>query len=54
MLLLDSDIMVDVLRHYPPAIAWLNSRTDQVALPGYVALELYQGCRNKSEQERVQ
>ena len=45
--------MVDVLRRYPPAITWLNSRTDLVALPGYVALELYQGCRNKSEQERV-
>ncbi len=54
MLLLDTDILVDVLRRYPPAIAWLNSRTDQVAVPGYVAMELFQGCRNKSEQERVQ
>lgn len=54
MLLLDSDIMVDVLRRYAPAIAWLNALSDQVAVPGYVAMELFQGCRNKSEQERVQ
>ncbi len=54
MLLLDSDIMVDVLRRYAPAITWLNSLSDQVAVPGYVAMELYQGCRDKSEQERVQ
>jgi len=54
MLLLDTDIMVDVLRRYAPAIAWLNSLSDQVAVPGYVAMELFQGCRNKSEQERVQ
>lgn len=54
MLLLDTDILVDVLRRYPPAIAWLDLQTDQVAVPGYVAMELFQGCRNKHEQERVQ
>ena len=29
MLLLDTDIMVDVLRRYAPAIAWLNSLSDK-------------------------
>jgi len=41
MLLLDTDIMIDVLRRYPPALAWLTSLgTTQLALPGYVVMEL--------------
>ncbi len=40
-MLLDSDIMVDVLRNYPPAVTWLNSLgSTPVALPGLVAMEL--------------
>jgi len=36
MLLLDIDIMIDVLRRYPPALAWLTSLgMQQLALPGY-------------------
>ncbi|MBM3129338.1 MAG: type II toxin-antitoxin system VapC family toxin [Chloroflexi bacterium] len=53
MLLLDTDILVDVLRRHPPAIAWLDSRAEPVAVPGYVAMELFQGCRNRNEQQRV-
>lgn len=55
MLLLDTDVMIDVMRRYPTAIAWLESRAmDEVLLPGFVVLELLQGCRGKSEQERVE
>ncbi|MCI0476265.1 MAG: PIN domain-containing protein [Anaerolineales bacterium] len=54
MLLLDTDILVDVLRRHLPALAWLNASVDQVAVPGYVAMELFQGCRDKNEQARVQ
>src|SRR5205085_1754825 len=54
MRLLDTDIMVDVLRGYPPAIAWLSSLTgDAPALPGLVVLELMEGCRNKMEMVRL-
>jgi predicted nucleic acid-binding protein len=54
-MLLDSDIMVDLLRNYPPAVAWLNSLGNApVALPGLVAMELLQGCPNSAEQQRVQ
>lgn len=55
MLLLDTDIMIDVLRRYPPALAWLTSLgTTQLALPGYVVMELIQGCRNQAEQDQVE
>ena len=48
--------MIDLLRGYPPAIAWLETldEEEEIALPGFVAMELIQGCRNKAEQERLQ
>ncbi len=55
MILLDSDVMIDMLREYPPAIEWFDSLRDdeELFLPGYVVMELIQGCRNKSEQEKL-
>lgn len=55
MILLDSDVMVDLLRQYPPAVAWFDTldEDEEIALPGYVVMELIQGCRNKEEQERL-
>ena len=54
MILLDTDIMIDVLRNYPPAVAWLESCGEEVvALPGFVVMELLQGCKNKTEQARL-
>jgi len=50
MILLDTDIMIDLLRNYPPAVVWLRSLGDEeIALPGFVVMELIQGCRNKAE-----
>ena len=55
MLLLDTDVMIDVLRRFPPALAWLESHAaEEVILPGFVVLELLQGCRERVEQERVE
>lgn len=56
MILLDSDVMIDLLRQYPPAIKWFDGLDDdeELLLPGYVVMELIQGCRNKAEQEKVQ
>jgi predicted nucleic acid-binding protein len=54
-MLLDTDVMVDVLRRYAPAIAWLGSLgTETIGIPGLVAMELLQGCRNRAEQQRVE
>lgn len=55
MLLLDTDLMIDLLRKHPPAMAWLASLEDEeIALPGFVAMELVQGCRNKEEQTKIE
>jgi len=56
MILLDSDVMIDLLRQYPPAMRWFDALDDEeeLLLPGYVVMELIQGCRNKAEQEKVQ
>jgi len=55
MILLDSDVMIDLLRQYPPAVEWFDTLEDEeeIILPGYVVMELIQGCRNKIEQERL-
>lgn len=51
MLLLDTDVMIDILRGHLPAVAWLGSvPTEMIVLPGYVAMELIQGCRDHQEQ----
>ena len=54
MVLLDTDVMVDLLREYPPALEWITAHGEQIVLPGYVVMELIQGCKNKSEQERLE
>lgn len=55
MILLDTDIMIDLLRGFPPAIKWLGTIGDEeLILPGFVVMELIQGCKNKSEQRKVE
>jgi len=55
MILLDTDVMIDLLRQYPPAVAWLDSLgEEEIILPGFVVMELIQGCRNKAEQQKVE
>jgi predicted nucleic acid-binding protein len=54
-MLLDTDVMVDILRGYPPAVAWLASLgSTPVGLPGLVAMELLQGSQNLNEQHRLE
>ena len=50
MILLDTDIMVDLLRKLPQAVGWFKALGDEeVILPGYVMMELIQGCETKAE-----
>ncbi len=50
MILVDTDIMIDIFRDYSHAIAWLDSLgNEEILLPGFVVMELIQGCRNKTE-----
>jgi predicted nucleic acid-binding protein len=53
-MLLDSDVMVDFLRGYAPAVAWLTGYSQPIGMPGLVAMELLQGCRDLAEQQRVE
>ena len=54
MIGVDTDVMIDILRRYEPAMAWLRSLgSEELALPGLVAMELLQGCRNRAKQQRV-
>ncbi|MBI5035022.1 MAG: PIN domain-containing protein [Chloroflexi bacterium] len=54
MLLLDTDVMIDLLREYPPAVKWISTSSEEIVLPGYVVMELIQGCKSKVEQERLE
>ena len=49
MLLLDTDVMIDIQRGFPPATAWLNSLVEVPSVPGYVAMELYQAARDRQQ-----
>ncbi len=54
-IMIDTDVLVDVLRNYPPALAWLKTiKTELIHVPGLTAFELLQGCRNRNEQRRVE
>lgn len=42
--------MIDILRDYPPAVQWMQSLRDEaIALPGFVVMELIQGCEAKRD-----
>ncbi len=53
MILLDTDVMVDILRGYEPAREWLGS-ADEIGVPELVAMELVQGCQDTREQRRLE
>ncbi len=54
MYLVDTSIMVDLLRGGEQAIDWFEGLGDEeIGLPGIVVLELLQGCRSKTEVRRL-
>ncbi|PKO23391.1 MAG: VapC toxin family PIN domain ribonuclease [Chloroflexi bacterium HGW-Chloroflexi-1] len=55
MQLVDTDVLVDVLRKHPPALTWLAALgSETLGMSGLVAMELLQGCRNRAEQRQVE
>ncbi len=55
MILLDTDVAIDILRNHAPAVAWLQGLASApLGMPGLVVMELLQGCHNKNEQRRVE
>ena len=53
MRLLDTDVLVDIVRGYGPALQWLGRLADAPGLPGFCVMEVVAGCRNKREMNRV-
>ncbi|HLF75483.1 MAG TPA: PIN domain-containing protein [Anaerolineales bacterium] len=53
MILLDTDVMVDILRGFQPAQEWLKS-AQEIGVPGLVVMELIQGCQNMREQRQLE
>lgn len=53
MLLLDTDVMVDIQRGFAPALEWLRDLPETPAISVITVLELLHGCRNLREQEVV-
>jgi predicted nucleic acid-binding protein len=53
--LLDTSILIDVLRGYKPARDWVNSIPEAVQFVSVVtAAELLSGCRNRAEQRSIE
>src|SRR5437879_3969930 len=51
--LLDSDVLIDVQRGHPPALAWFSGLTELPAVPCLVVMELIQDARNGREIRRA-
>ena len=55
MILLDTDVLIDLLRGQDGAVSWLTSLdAEDVFVPGFVVMELIQGCGTRAEQRRVE
>ena len=51
MILIDTDVAVDLIRNHPPAVAWLASAgSNPFAISGFTAFELHAWCRDRAEQ----
>jgi len=49
MFRLDTDVLIDVQRGHPPAVAWFAGLTHLPSVPGLVVMELIQDARNLQE-----
>lgn len=51
---LDSDVLIDVLRGHPPAVEWFAGLgTDWPEVPGLVVMELIQDSNDKAQLQRT-
>jgi predicted nucleic acid-binding protein len=51
--LVDTDVLIDVQRGHPPALAWFAGLTVLPSVPGFVVMELIQDARNAREVMRA-
>lgn len=53
MYVLDTDILIDVLRGHQPAITWFTTLTEIPSVSGFVVMELIQNAQNKQQIQQV-
>ena len=53
MTLVDTDVMVDIRRGHPPALAWFDGLEEVPGLPGFVLMELVAGCKTRKDMREV-
>jgi predicted nucleic acid-binding protein len=54
MLLLDTDVLIDVQRGYAPALDWFASLEELPSVPGLVVMELTQDARDRQQVRQAQ
>jgi hypothetical protein len=52
-LLPDTDVLVDFLRGYPDAVAYVKSQGERIVLSAVVVAELYAGVKDDEELQRM-
>ncbi len=53
MLLLDSDILIDIQRGYQPAVDWFTQLRELPSVPGLVVMEMIQDAENKLQVQKA-
>jgi predicted nucleic acid-binding protein len=53
MTLMDSDVCIDILREYAPALSWFAGLDEVPSIPGFCAVELVVGADDRRELETV-
>ena len=53
MYVLDTDILIDVLRGHKQAITWFTTLIQVPSIPGFVVMELIQNAKNKQQVNQV-
>jgi predicted nucleic acid-binding protein len=53
MKLVDTDVLIDIQRGHPPALAWFAGLTNLPAVPGLVVMKLVQDAHNGREVRRA-
>ena len=53
LLLLDSDVLIDIQRGYAPAVEWFADLAEPPVVSGLVVMELIQDARNREQVDRA-
>ena len=53
MIVLDTDILIDIQRGFEPAVCWFSELDELPLLPGFVVMELIQDAENKAQVNQV-